>query len=195
MCRERNRELIISENIRNHTRAKQKDERNISSVSGTREVDYSAKHINSSWDNPESSFLRCDAEGTTSRRIDTDENFCYLVETQIKESFCQVEDGLTALLAKCLESDSKNAVLSSHLLKLRQEAREVLYGGFGFIPDISSLQRWLEIAWERGVVNILAFPLANIKGDQVLIDWVWNYVSGYNPIQYGNQRAVFSGKP
>lgn len=41
-------------------------------------------------------------------------------------------------------------MLSSHLLKQRQEARAVLYGGSGFVPDIPSLQRWLEIAWERG---------------------------------------------
>ncbi|KAL2532639.1 Peptidase C78 [Abeliophyllum distichum] len=142
-------------------------------------VDNSVEHINSSWDSPKSSFLRCDAKGTTSGRIDTDENFCYLVESQIKESFCQVEDGLISMLAKCLELDSKNAMsilsgyvdhfqsvesedvgwgcgwrniqmLSSHLLKQRQEAREVLYGGSGFVPDIAALQRWLELAWERG---------------------------------------------
>ncbi|CAA2968093.1 Hypothetical predicted protein [Olea europaea subsp. europaea] len=271
-------------------------------------VDNSMERIDSSWDNPKSSFLRYDAKGTTSGRIDTEEKFCYSVETQIKESFCQVEDGLMALLAKCLESDSKNAVsilsgyidhfqsvesedvgwgcgwrniqmLSSHLLKQRQEAREVLYGGSGFVPDIASLQRWLEIAWERGfdthgsndfdqkiygkrnwigttecaalfrsfglrarIVDFcgkdiildktagkmkamqvygpmdkfllkgdskildaasssngsrthFSIPFGNIKGDQVLIEWVWNYFSDNNPIQYGNQRVVFSGKP
>ncbi|CAI9087025.1 OLC1v1020990C2 [Oldenlandia corymbosa var. corymbosa] len=41
-------------------------------------------------------------------------------------------------------------MLSSHLIKQRQEAREVLFGGAGFVPDIPSLQRWLEIAWELG---------------------------------------------
>ncbi|OMO97735.1 Peptidase C78, ubiquitin modifier-specific peptidase 1/ 2 [Corchorus olitorius] len=41
-------------------------------------------------------------------------------------------------------------MLSSHLLAHRQEAREVLFGGAGFVPDIVCLQRWLEIAWERG---------------------------------------------
>ncbi|KAE8721664.1 hypothetical protein F3Y22_tig00015426pilonHSYRG00090 [Hibiscus syriacus] len=41
-------------------------------------------------------------------------------------------------------------MLSSHLLAHRQEAREVLFGGPGFVPDIAFLQRWLEIAWERG---------------------------------------------
>ncbi|KAI3720510.1 hypothetical protein L2E82_31497 [Cichorium intybus] len=41
-------------------------------------------------------------------------------------------------------------MLSSHLLVQRQEAREALYGGGGFVPDILSLQRWLEIAWEKG---------------------------------------------
>ncbi|XP_022714500.1 uncharacterized protein LOC111274113 [Durio zibethinus] len=41
-------------------------------------------------------------------------------------------------------------MLSSHLLACRQEARQVLFGGSGFVPDIAFLQRWLEIAWERG---------------------------------------------
>ncbi|KAK6250848.1 hypothetical protein SCA6_004853 [Theobroma cacao] len=41
-------------------------------------------------------------------------------------------------------------MLSSHLLAHRQEARQVLFGGSGFVPDIAFLQRWLEIAWERG---------------------------------------------
>lgn len=40
-------------------------------------------------------------------------------------------------------------MLSSHLLKQRPEAREVLFGGSGFVPDIPSLQRWLEIAWDK----------------------------------------------
>ncbi|XWS48681.1 hypothetical protein CRYUN_Cryun13aG0097200 [Craigia yunnanensis] len=40
-------------------------------------------------------------------------------------------------------------MLSSHLLAHRQEARQVLFGGSGFVPDIGFLQRWLEIAWER----------------------------------------------
>ncbi|KAL3521737.1 hypothetical protein ACH5RR_019886 [Cinchona calisaya] len=41
-------------------------------------------------------------------------------------------------------------MLSSHLITQRQEARDVLYGGTGFVPDIASLQRWLEFAWELG---------------------------------------------
>ncbi|KAL3846031.1 hypothetical protein ACJIZ3_003434 [Penstemon smallii] len=41
-------------------------------------------------------------------------------------------------------------MLSSHLLSQRHEAKEVLYGGSGFVPDIASLQRWLELAWEKG---------------------------------------------
>ncbi|XP_057774114.1 LOW QUALITY PROTEIN: uncharacterized protein LOC130993297 [Salvia miltiorrhiza] len=41
-------------------------------------------------------------------------------------------------------------MLSSHLIKQRQEARQVLYGGSGFVPNIESLQRWLELAWEKG---------------------------------------------
>ncbi|XP_021909185.1 zinc finger with UFM1-specific peptidase domain protein isoform X2 [Carica papaya] len=41
-------------------------------------------------------------------------------------------------------------MLCSHLLTQRADARQVLFGGCGFVPDIPSLQRWLEIAWERG---------------------------------------------
>lgn len=42
-------------------------------------------------------------------------------------------------------------MLSSHLLHQRQEeVKKVLFGGKGFVPDIPSLQRWLEIAWEKG---------------------------------------------
>ncbi|KAI3749129.1 hypothetical protein L6452_12731 [Arctium lappa] len=41
-------------------------------------------------------------------------------------------------------------MLASHLLVQTQEAREVLFGGAGFVPDIPSLQRWLETAWDKG---------------------------------------------
>ncbi|KAJ6359531.1 hypothetical protein OIU76_001127 [Salix suchowensis] len=41
-------------------------------------------------------------------------------------------------------------MLSSHLLSHRHDARELLFGGSGFVPDIPFLQRWLEIAWEKG---------------------------------------------
>ncbi|KAL3846032.1 hypothetical protein ACJIZ3_003435 [Penstemon smallii] len=41
-------------------------------------------------------------------------------------------------------------MLSSHLLSQRHEAREVLYGGSGFVPDIASLQRWIELARKKG---------------------------------------------
>ena len=41
-------------------------------------------------------------------------------------------------------------MLISHLLVERQELEEVLFGGFGFVPDIPSLQMWLELAWKRG---------------------------------------------
>lgn len=110
---------------------------------------------------------------------DVDEKMCSLIGLQIKDEFYQIGDGLMALLGKSLESDPENAtsilcgyidhfesresedvgwgcgwrniqMLSSHLLKQRPEARDVLYGGCGFVPDIASLQRWLEIAWKLG---------------------------------------------
>ncbi|KAK0592936.1 hypothetical protein LWI29_028008 [Acer saccharum] len=45
-------------------------------------------------------------------------------------------------------------MLASYLLSKRQDARDFLFGGCGFVPDISSLQRWLEIAWEKGFDTI-----------------------------------------
>lgn len=39
----------------------------------------------------------------------------------------------------------------SHLLSRRdQEVKRVLFGGSEFVPDIPSLQRWLELAWRSG---------------------------------------------
>ncbi|CAI0540904.1 unnamed protein product [Linum tenue] len=41
-------------------------------------------------------------------------------------------------------------MLASHLLNSRPDAREVLFGGSGFVPDIPFLQGWLEVAWRKG---------------------------------------------
>lgn len=108
-----------------------------------------------------------------------EENKSCLIDLQMRSSFHKVEGGLMSLLRDCLESelgdtkailtgyvdhfhciDSEDfgwgcgwrniQMLSSHLMAQRPEARQVLFGGSGFVPDISSLQRWLEIAWESG---------------------------------------------
>lgn len=108
-----------------------------------------------------------------------DEKYCLLVSLQRQEKFYPMQGGLISLLSECLKSDPVNftsylsghvdhfesrasedvgwgcgwrniQMLSSHLLKQRPEARNVLYGGFGFVPDIGSLQGWLEYAWELG---------------------------------------------
>ncbi|KAB2598868.1 zinc finger with UFM1-specific peptidase domain protein [Pyrus ussuriensis x Pyrus communis] len=102
-----------------------------------------------------------------------------LIALQTGTTFHKIEGGLMALLRGCLELEHGNAttivsgyidhfqsiqsedkgwgcgwhniqMLSSHLLVQRQEAREVLFCGSGFVPDIPSLQRWLEIAWGKG---------------------------------------------
>lgn len=102
-----------------------------------------------------------------------------LVSLQTKCIFNKIEDGVITLLKNCLELESGNStsilsgnvdhfqsidsedsgwgcgwrniqILTSNLLKERQEARDVLFGGSGFVPDILSLQRWLEIAWQKG---------------------------------------------
>ncbi|XP_076909065.1 uncharacterized protein LOC143566192 [Bidens hawaiensis] len=42
-------------------------------------------------------------------------------------------------------------MLASHLLLQRPEqVRGLLFGGSGSVPDIPSLQRWLEVAWGKG---------------------------------------------
>lgn len=102
-----------------------------------------------------------------------------LVLSQKQEVFYRIEGDFMSMLRKCLESESGGSrtvlcgyidhfqsivshdvgwgcgwrniqMLSSHLIKQRQEAREVLYGGSGLVPNIESLQRWLELAWEKG---------------------------------------------
>jgi hypothetical protein len=108
-----------------------------------------------------------------------DEKISFLIGLQTRDNFYKVELGLTTLLRNCLESETDNLksilsgyvdhfqsldsedagwgcgwrniqMLSSHLLAQQREAKDVLFGGSGFVPDIPSLQRWLEIAWERG---------------------------------------------
>lgn len=102
-----------------------------------------------------------------------------LVSCQIKSNFYRIEEGLMTLLRKRLEDERgftctaisghidhfqstksedlgwgcgwRNIqMLSSHLLKQTYGAKEMLFGGSGFVPDIPSLQKWLEIAWMRG---------------------------------------------
>jgi hypothetical protein len=107
------------------------------------------------------------------------EQISCLVGAQIRSEIQQIQGGIMNLLRICLESEGGSStsiisgyvdhhqslssedkgwgcgwrniqMLSSHLLKQRPEAREVLFGGCGFVPDIPSLQRWLEIAWDKG---------------------------------------------
>ncbi|KAF6142831.1 hypothetical protein GIB67_002695 [Kingdonia uniflora] len=107
------------------------------------------------------------------------ENISCLVSLQIRGSYQNVEGGLMTLLRRCLEVDKQYSVsvlacnvdhfqtlesedigwgcgwrniqmLSSHLLMQRTDAKDVMFGGSGFVPDIPFLQRWLEIAWEKG---------------------------------------------
>ncbi|CAO2832400.1 unnamed protein product [Amaranthus hypochondriacus] len=156
-------------------------------------------------------------------------------------------------------------MVTSHLLMERPEAREVLFGGTGFVPDIGSLQRWLEVAWQRGfdlvgsnffkgkiygsnkwigttecAAILCSFGLRakivdfdykgrdrdegricgpmdrfvvrseidlkeglakfddgstqNSKGNQALIDWVWNYFSKNEPKESLRRRVVATNK-
>ncbi|XP_057950454.1 uncharacterized protein LOC131145424 [Malania oleifera] len=130
-------------------------------------------------ENSESSISRYGKGINRDGEKEIDEKVSCLISLQIRSEFQKVEDGLISLLRKCLESEAGNSMsllcgpldhfqsieledvgwgcgwrniqmLSSHLLKQREEVKEVLFGGSGFVPDITSLQRWLEIAWEKG---------------------------------------------
>ncbi|URE13919.1 Peptidase family C78 [Musa troglodytarum] len=114
----------------------------------------------------------------SSRKV-KDHETSLLIGSQIKSTFYNVQGGLMALIRQCLELENGNTIaivsghvdhyqsnesedigwgcgwrniqmLSSHLLVQRPDARDVMFGGSGFVPDILSLQRWLEIAWKRG---------------------------------------------
>ncbi|XP_019199766.1 PREDICTED: zinc finger with UFM1-specific peptidase domain protein-like isoform X2 [Ipomoea nil] len=237
---------------------------------------------------PESSYSSSRMDGRTSKGRDLGERISCLVNLQMKGSFYHVEGGMINMLRSCLELEPKNCVsllcgyvdhfesiasedvgwgcgwrniqmLSSHLLKQRQEARNVLFGGSGFVPDIPSLQRWLEIAWEQGFdmagskdfdqeiygkrnwigttecatlfrsfglrarivdfcsktiapkvygpmdkyvskwKNNVSDPVsfthdANVKGQEVLIDWVWNYFSDPKCTRSDNRHVLVSLK-
>ena len=118
-------------------------------------------------------FARCDGQ------CSMEESVSCLVALQTRTTFHEIEGGVMALLRECLELEPRNTttilcgytdhvqsirskdsgrgcgwrniqMLSSHLLMQRQETRDVLFGGAGFVPDIPSLQRWLELAWGKG---------------------------------------------
>lgn len=108
-----------------------------------------------------------------------DEQISCLVRVQIRSEIHEIQGGIMSLLRSCLESEGGSStsiiisghidhhqslssedkgwgcgwrniqMLSSNLLKQRPEARKILFGGSGFVPDIPSLQRWLEIAWDK----------------------------------------------
>uniref|UniRef100_A0A0E0FZY2 UFSP1/2/DUB catalytic domain-containing protein n=1 Tax=Oryza nivara TaxID=4536 RepID=A0A0E0FZY2_ORYNI len=107
-----------------------------------------------------------------------DEQVSCLLQAQLRSNVQEIQGGVMNLLRACLESEAGSStsmisgrvdhyqslssedkgwgcgwrniqMLSSHLLKQRPEAREALFGGSGFVPDIPSLQRWLEIAWDK----------------------------------------------
>ncbi|TVU05387.1 hypothetical protein EJB05_48547, partial [Eragrostis curvula] len=112
-----------------------------------------------------------------------DEQISCLVGAQIRTQVQEIEGGVMSLLKSCLESEDGSStsiisghidhhqslasedkgwgcgwrniqMMSSHLLRQRPEARQALFGGSGFVPDIPSLQRWLEIAWDKNFDTI-----------------------------------------
>ncbi|KAH9611311.1 hypothetical protein KSS87_023673 [Heliosperma pusillum] len=125
-------------------------------------------------DIPESSTTRSSEQDEPK---DIHVQISYIISLQTKALFHTVQPGFITLLKNCLEKENATTILSgyvdhfqstwkedmgwgcgwrniqmlsSHLLRERPEAREVMFGGSGFVPDIASLQRWLEVAWQRG---------------------------------------------
>ncbi|XP_023512488.1 zinc finger with UFM1-specific peptidase domain protein isoform X1 [Cucurbita pepo subsp. pepo] len=127
----------------------------------------------------DSGKLSCERGALVKEKLNVDEKISSLIGLQNRSGFYKVEGGLMSLLRNCLElesSDSTSVVsgyvdhyqsiefedlgwgcgwrniqmLCSHLIMQRPEARNVLFGGSGVVPDILSLQRWLEIAWKKG---------------------------------------------
>uniref|UniRef100_A0ACD5VBJ5 Uncharacterized protein n=1 Tax=Avena sativa TaxID=4498 RepID=A0ACD5VBJ5_AVESA len=119
-----------------------------------------------------------------------DEQISCLVGAQIRSEIQQIQGGVMNLLRSCLESEGSSStsiisgyvdhhqslssedkgwgcgwrniqMLSSHLLRQRPETRQVLFGACGFVPDIPSLQRWLEIAWDKGFDTVGASHFDN----------------------------------
>lgn len=127
---------------------------------------------------PESSTSRNHETSSNSERKDSHEQtISCIISLQSRAAFYRVEGGLINLLKNCLECEDSMSILSgyvdhfqstraedmgwgcgwrniqmvsSHLIMERPEAREALFGGSGFVPDIGSLQRWLEVAWQKG---------------------------------------------
>ncbi|RDX79422.1 Zinc finger with UFM1-specific peptidase domain protein, partial [Mucuna pruriens] len=124
-------------------------------------------------------YLHDGDTGSDNEECEVNKKISCLIGSQTRSKFYIVETGMMALLRNCLESEagttnsilsgyvdhfqcleSEDAgwgcgwrniqMLSSHLLVQRPEARKALFGGSGFVPDIPSIQRWLEIAWEKG---------------------------------------------
>ena len=52
-------------------------------------------------------------------------------------------------------------MLASHLLQRDEESKKAIFGGLGAVPEIGSLQKWLEMAWREGFDSIGAQQLGH----------------------------------
>ncbi|CAA0831285.1 Peptidase C78- ubiquitin fold modifier-specific peptidase 1/ 2 [Striga hermonthica] len=133
----------------------------------------------SSLDIPQPSSYTCDAKITGYEVFNHDEKHASLVHPKNMEKFYKVEGKLMTLLKNCLETEPGDTLsilcrhidhfesirswdggwgcgwrniqmLSSYLLAQSEESRGVLYGGCGFVPNIRTIQCWLELAWGKG---------------------------------------------
>ncbi|CAL8463782.1 g3316 [Coccomyxa elongata] len=123
-------------------------------------------------------------------RVVNPPTFANICAMQRPASFLQVKTGLIPLLkqALCSQGGSFRAALSgpvhhfhaasqdsgwgcgwnniqmlaSHLLLCNKELGQALFGGCGFVPDISSLQAWLACAWASGFDSAGAHQLGSV---------------------------------
>ncbi|KAF3790396.1 Zinc finger with UFM1-specific peptidase domain protein [Nymphaea thermarum] len=178
------------------------------------------------------------SEGQTSKQ--SEEKVKRLVSLQLRGKFYHVEDGLMTLLRNCLESDSKNLcsiisrhvdhfqstksedsgwgcgwrniqMMSSHLITERKDAREVLFGGIGFVHGpmdkfvtkfhkTTSQTNGSEYSGAEHSESHIRPPYCFQEQDSIsdtrksynstgdhhsLVDWVWNYFASENSCSSG----------
>ncbi|RAL39803.1 hypothetical protein DM860_013004 [Cuscuta australis] len=280
--------LIVTKNVRSEVQHANSHFEDEETNPAPPQVDNASVCRTGDCDIPESSSSRSRMDGRALERRDTGGQIRCLVDLQIKESFYSVEGGMINLLRSRLEQEPKNWVsllcgyvdhfesipfedvgwgcgwrniqmISSHLIKYRQEARKTLFGGSEFVPDIPSLQKWLEIAWEQGfdiagskdfsnkiygkrnwigttecatlfrsfglrakIVDFCSKTIApkvygpmdkyvstwkeksfdnvsithdaNVKGQEALIEWVWNYFSNPKCTRHENIHVLVCQK-
>ncbi|KAJ3672537.1 hypothetical protein LUZ60_007258 [Juncus effusus] len=119
-----------------------------------------------------------------------DQRISTLTKLQLRSEFHLIQNGIMNLLRTNLLSEGENCtsiisghvdhfqtlisedqgwgcgfrniqILSSNLIHENYKFKKVLFGGSGFVPKISDLQKWLEIAWELGFDKTGSYQFEN----------------------------------